>query len=80
MAADFKRSLRSVLVTAHPLEIGVQKGLIDLLLRQGIQTPRPPKIVEETIYRVAHTTEVFFQRSSVPAPQSVSLEKTLNFS
>jgi hypothetical protein len=75
-----KRSIGRVLGTAHPLEIGVQKGLIDLLRRQGIQKPRLTKIGEETIYRVAHTTEVSFPRSPVPAPQRVSLEKALNFS
>jgi hypothetical protein len=32
MAADLKRTLGRVLGMAHPLEIGVQKGLIDLLL------------------------------------------------
>jgi hypothetical protein len=68
-----------VLVTAHPLEIGVQKGLIDLRAPQRIQTPRLPKIMEETIYRVAHSTEVSFKGSLVRALQRVSLEEALDF-
>jgi len=80
MAADLKRSLGSVLLMAHPLEIGVQKGLIDLLWRQGIQKPRFTKVVEETINRGARSTKVFSQPSPVPALQRVSFEKDLNLS
>ena len=80
MAADLKRSIGSVLVMVHPLKIGIQKGLVDLLLRQGIHKPRITKVVEETIYRVTHPTHVFFWRSPVPAPQRVRPEKALNFS
>jgi len=68
MAADLKRSIGRVLIMAHPLEIGFQEGLIDLLGRQGIHKPRITKVVEETIYRVTHPTHVFFWRSPVPAP------------
>jgi hypothetical protein len=32
MTPDPKCSLRSVLIMTHPVEIGIQKGLIDLLL------------------------------------------------
>jgi hypothetical protein len=80
MAADLKRSLGSVLVMAHPLEIGVQKRLIDLLLRQRIQKPRFTKIAEETIYGGSYSTEVFSQGSPIPALQWISLEKVLNLS
>jgi hypothetical protein len=80
MAADLERSIGRVLVMAHPFEIAVQQGVIDLLLRQGIQKPRVPKVGEETIDRVAHPTEVFFPHPSVPAPQRVGPEKALHFS
>jgi hypothetical protein len=80
MTADLKRSIGRVLGMAHPWEIAAQKGLIDLLLGQGIQKPQVAKIGEETIDRVAHPTEVFFPNSPVPAPQRVSPEKALNFS
>jgi hypothetical protein len=80
MTADCKGSLGSVLVMAHPVEIAVQKGLIDLLPQQGIQKTRLPKIGEETIYRVAQTTEVSFQCSPMPARQRISPEEALHFS
>jgi len=57
---------------AHPVEIGLQKRLIDLLSRCGIQNPRLTKIVCKTIYRVADSTDMTFPQG---AQQRICLEK-----
>lgn len=57
MAAALKSTLSRMLVLLHPLQIGIQKGLIDRLWPQGIQKAQTTKVGEEAIQRVAYPPE-----------------------
>jgi len=77
MAAELKSIIGRMLVLVHPQQIGIQKGLIDLLWRQGIQKAQTPKVGEEAIHRVAYPPQMVFW--SWPDPvQTIRLEKARN--
>ena len=49
MSSDVECAGRRVLVVAHPLEIGIQKGLENGRLGRRIEKSQLPKILDKTI-------------------------------
>jgi hypothetical protein len=69
-----------MLVKAHPFEVALQDELVDLLSGRGLRKPCLTEIVEETIYRVAHSVNVFLPLSALPTLQGIRFEKGFNIS
>jgi hypothetical protein len=60
-------SVGGVLVMAQPLQVVVQKLLVDRYLHLRVEKPLPAKVVGKPIDRGADTMEVILKRTVVPA-------------
>jgi hypothetical protein len=66
-----------MLTTVHPLEVSIQKGLVDHhLRRQSHEKPLVAKVLYETVQRVPDATQMFLQGPAGAAPGRIGFQET----
>jgi hypothetical protein len=66
-----------MLITVHPLEVSIQKGLVDHhLRRQSHEKPLLAKVLNETVHRVPDATQMFLQGPAGAAPRRIGFPET----
>ena len=77
LGAQLKRPGYCMLITVHPLEVSIQKGLVDhQLRRQSHEKPLLAKVLHETVHRVPDATQMFLQGPAGAAPRRIGFQKT----